>query len=355
MTLPGAWLLLAPAGLLGLLAVAIPVAIHLISRGRGRRVLIGNIELVRQARTTRVTSLRLTQKLLLALRVLIVLVAALLLARLALQGMGTVAAGASYVTPGFVRAANASQRATVLAREPAARVLTAGYPRVQDYVAGPAGTDGDVWSLLAERLSLLRHSGTIDVYAEQSAAAFGPHRPRLPYEINWLLTAGVDEPEPLPSRGLVIHDAGRADAARDVERALSALQRHRLPLLQWDTCRAGDAACASRPHDWLIWLADGEPPADNARVYRPAGTAWAQASTDPRYPESLLDIVLSDEQRRRAWRQIPLSAEVLATSAAAPASLPLPSRSSHAWLGFVLLVLWALERALSERRQIVSD
>ena len=72
MDLPGAALLLAPAGLFGLLAIAIPVVIHLISRGRGRRVLIGNIELVRAARQSRVTALRLTEWLLLLLRIAIV-------------------------------------------------------------------------------------------------------------------------------------------------------------------------------------------------------------------------------------------------------------------------------------------
>ena len=125
MDLPGAGLLLSPAGLFGLLAIAIPVVIHLISRGRGRRVLIGNIELVRAARQSRVTALRLTEWLLLLLRVVIVVVAALLLARLALQGTGTADAGASYVTPGWLRSATESERAELLSLEPTARVLTA--------------------------------------------------------------------------------------------------------------------------------------------------------------------------------------------------------------------------------------
>ena len=105
MELPGAWLLLSPAGLLGMLALAIPIAIHLISSGRGRRVLIGNIELVRAARQARVTTPRLTEWLLLLLRVLIVIVATLLLAELARQGLGSVDDDVSYVTPGWLRAA----------------------------------------------------------------------------------------------------------------------------------------------------------------------------------------------------------------------------------------------------------
>lgn len=349
MDLPGAWLLLAPAGLFGLLALAIPVAIHMISRGRGRRVLIGNIELVRAARQTRVTTLRLTQWLLLLLRVSIVIVATLLLARLVLQGTGSADADVSYVTPGWLRSATAAERAELLL--PAARVLTAGYPQAKGYEPGIADPDYDVWPLLAERLSTLRHAGTVDVYTEPSMAAFGRHRPRLPNEISWHLATAAAKTDAMESRGLVIHDPDRADDVRRLELALTALKRHRIPPLQWKTCLEDDVTCTSQSRDWVMWLADAEPPndIDSARLYRPQGPAWLLAISDPRYPEVLLDTVLSEAQRRRAWQQVPVSADVVAAGAESSGSIPLPHRSWHAWLGFLLLALWAVERLLSER------
>jgi hypothetical protein len=349
--LPGAWLLLAPAGLLGLLALAIPVAIHLISRGRGRRVLVGNIELVRAARRTRVTTLRLTQWLLFMLRVSIVIVATLLLARLALQGIGSADAGVSYVTPGWLRAATETERTEILALEPAARVLTAGYPAAQDYRPGAADPGYDVWPLLAERLSTLRHTGTVDVYAEPGIAAFGSHRPSLPNEIGWHLATASAETEALESRGLVVHDPDRAEDARRLEIALEALKRHRVPKLQWQTCLANDATCGSASRDWVAWLADAEPPSDIASttVYRPQGPAWPLATTDPRYPDVLLASLLSDEQRRRVWQQVPAAADLLAAGAESSVSIPLPYRPLHHWLGLLLVALWAVERLLSER------
>jgi hypothetical protein len=349
--LPGAWLLLAPAGLLGLLALAIPVAIHLISRGRGRRVLVGNIELVRAARKTRVTALRLTQWLLFLLRVSIVIVATLLLARLALQGIGSADAGVSYVTPGWLIAATESERTEVLALEPAARVLTAGYPQAQDYEPGIADPDYDVWPLLAERLSTLRHAGRVDVYAEPGIDAFGSHRPQLPNEIGWHLATAAAEPEALESRGLVVHDPDRADDARRLELALEALKRHRVPKLQWRTCLTDDVACRSGSRDWVAWLADAEPPDDvtDKTVYRPQGPAWLPATTDPRYPDSLLDSLLSDAQRRRVWQQVPAAENVLTAGAESSVSIPLPYRPLHHWLGLLLVALWAVERLLSER------
>lgn len=351
MELPGAWLLLAPAGLFGLLALAIPVAIHMISRGRGRRVLIGNIELVRATRQSRVTTLRLTQWLLLVLRVSIVIVATLLLARLALQGIGPADANVSYVTPGWLRSATDAERAQLLSLEPAARVLTAGYPPAKDYQQGIADPDYDVWPLLAERLSTLRHVGTVDVYTEASIAAFGSHRPTLPNAISWHPAATAAEPEALASRGVVIHDRDRADDVRRLDLALAALKRYRLPRLQWETCLVDDGACRSRPRDWVVWLADVEPPdnINSTRLYRPQGPAWRLATSDPRYPEVLLDTVLGDAQRHRVWQHAPVGVDVLAAGAESSVSIPLPHRPLHSWLGFLLVALWAVERLVSER------
>jgi hypothetical protein len=355
--LPGAAMLLAPAGLFGLLAIAVPVAIHLISRGRGRRVLIGNIELVRAARQVRVTSLRLTDWPLLLLRIAIVVVAALLLARLALQGIDSADPGVSYVTPGWLRAATPAERDELLSSEPAARVLAAGYPPAQDYDPEIVDPDYDAWPLLAERLSTLRHAGAVDVYAEPRMAVFGAHRPQLPNEINWRLATAAVEPAALSSRGLVIHDGEQADERRQVERALAALQRHRVPQLQWDTCLVEDATCRSGVRDWIAWLADAPPPGDigDARLYRPQGLAAQSAMSDPRYPEVLLQAILTEEQQREVWQTLPVSDDVLTAGAELPGSTSLPNRPLHPWLGLLLAALWAIERLISERRHAAGD
>jgi hypothetical protein len=351
----GSWVLLAPLGLIGLLAIAIPIAIHLISRGRGRRVLIGNIELVRTARQTRVTTPRLTEWLLLLLRILIVLVATLLLARPALQGLGTVAGDASYVTPGWLSAATEAERQELLARQPAPRMLVADYPLVADVDATTRDRDYDIWPLLAERLGTLRHEGTVDVFAEQSAAAFGERRPVLPNAVNWRLAGVTGGTTAFESSGLVIHDGDRTDDVRRLEAALEALKRHRLPLLEWRVCVVDDTACQDGQSDWVVWLSAAEPSGerDGARLYRPEAGEWADAVTDPRFPEMLTHTVLSEAQRRRAWRQVPVSAAALAVGAEA-APVRLPYRSIQPWLATLLILLWAAERLLSERRRAAN-
>ncbi len=350
----GAWLLLAPAGLLGLLALAIPIAIHLISQGRGRRVLIGNIELVRAARQSRVTTPRLTEWLLLLLRLLIVLVATLLMAGLAVQGLGSVDGSASYITPGWLRSAPESERGDILAREPATRVLAPDYPLVDEFTPTADDPGYDAWPLLAERLATLRHDGKVDVFAERNVATFGEHRPLLPNELSWSLAPVTEEPMALETSGLIVHDPDRARDARRLEEALSALQRHRLPRLRWSVCVVDDVDCRDEPPDWIAWLSAAEPRGelDGTRLYRPGAREWTQAVSDPRFPELLLDTVLSDEQRRQLWQRLPVSVATLTAGSEAGVSAPLPYRSLQPWLGVLLILLWAAERLLSERRRV---
>jgi hypothetical protein len=347
-----AWLLLAPAGLIGLLAIAIPIAIHLISRGRGRRVLIGNIELVRAARQARVTTPRLTEWLLLLLRLLIVVVATLLLARLALQGLGSVDGKATYVTPGWLGAATEAERSDLLAREPPARVLASNFPLVEEFDATADDSAYDAWPLLAERLSTRRHSGTVEVFAERRADLFGERRPFLPNEVNWHLATARGGTKTFETRGLVVHDRDRTDAVRRLEDALEALQRYRLPRLEWTVCAADDVACQDGRPDWVAWLSADEPPGqfDGPRLFRPQAGEWAEAVSDPRFPERLLDTVLSEVQQREVWEQVPVSAATLSAGAQV-ASGPLPYRSMQPWLGALLILLWTAERLLSERRR----
>ena len=355
--MPGAALLLAPAGLFGLLAIAIPVVIHLISRGRGRRVLVGNIELVRAARQSRVTALRLTEWLLLLLRIAIVVVAMLLLARLALQGSAGAEPGASYVTPGWLRSATDTERAELLALEPAARVLTTGYPPARVYDPELANEGYDAWPLLAERLCALRQAGSVGVYAAPRKGAYGSHRPKLPNAINWRLAAAATEPLELASRGLVIHDNDQVGEVRQLERALAALKRHRVPQLAWETCPSDDITCISRSRDWVAWLADAEPPGDlgEARLFRPQGPTWRQNLSDPLFPEVLLAAPLSDAQQPQIWLGRSVDRVALDAGAESPGSVPLPHRPLHLWLGLLLAALWAIERLLSERRRTAND
>lgn len=265
---------LTPAAWWALSALAIPLLIHLFSRSRGRLVPIGHIDLIRQARRAKVTELRLTQWLLLMLRLGIFTLAALILAGLATTGHENSADPAVYLTSGWVQSAGAEEKEAVFKdadAQPATRLflLQPGFPKVDrstlDTLArttapGADGT-GNTWALLAERLSLARHDGPVTVYATDLLMQFGRDKPALPVEISWRTShpPAAAAPGPVDIRALIAYDRDRAADARLIEAALAALKAQRLPGLLWESIELDQSAAIPSGVDWLIRLGNGEP------------------------------------------------------------------------------------------------
>ena len=103
-----------PAAWWALLALCIPLIIHLFSKSRGRLVRIGHIDLIRQARKLQVTELKLTQWLLLFLRLAIITLACLILAGLATAGLNSSNANTIYLTANWLSNANTADLTELL-------------------------------------------------------------------------------------------------------------------------------------------------------------------------------------------------------------------------------------------------
>ena len=116
-----------PAALLGLLAVAIPLAIHLLHRGRSRPVPFSNLELLRSLHQSRMRRLQVRQWLILLLRALAVLCLVLAFARPALRRGG----------PGLLGGSSRVSAALLLDRSYSTRYEVAGR-RVYDRLEGTA-------------------------------------------------------------------------------------------------------------------------------------------------------------------------------------------------------------------------
>ena len=220
--------LLAPAGLFALAALAVPLLIHLFSRSRGKRVLVGNIALYRQAQRQRVTQLKLVQWLLLLLRLLLLALAALLLAGLARKGLETLPGNTAYVTPSWLT--NTADPAEVLAPFDNAFVLGPDTDSVTNLKStGP----GDPWTQLAERLASTRHAGEVDVFALGADGQFPDQPPALGDAVQWHLEPGPADPAPVAVLTiLLVHAPGREADATELRVALEALAAHReVPLM----------------------------------------------------------------------------------------------------------------------------
>ncbi len=343
-------LLLTPAGLWGLAAIAVPVAIHLVNRSRGKRVLVGNVALIRAARRRRASEIRLEQWFLLLVRILILTLAALLLARLAMPGLSDQPGDVTYVTPGGIAGLPATAPGGAGSDQAERRLLAPGYPRVE--TTGEAAADAlsaaDAWPLLAERLATIHHMGRVTVVTGGEVGEFGDVAPVLAAQPNWsVATRDEVNPPPAPAfRVVVLHDGTRPDDLVQVEKALATLRRHRLPGLQWESVAAGE---------------DGQPPpgiipgpGSSADVRLLRVNQIASRLDDPGFPPWLLDHLLSSDEQAGLFSHSPIDPDVLPVvtepdPAMAPATRPF--RALQPWLVWALIGLWGLERWLSERRR----
>ena len=142
----GSWLFQSPAWLAaGLAALAVPLLIHFISRSRGVRIPFGNIRLVRSARRRLVHELRLTQLLLMMLRLSLVAIAALILGGLANPGTTQQDGEVAYLTPQWLNQAKPGELAGLVQAGKSVFMLTPGFPVPQPGDDDEPVGDDDIW------------------------------------------------------------------------------------------------------------------------------------------------------------------------------------------------------------------
>ncbi|KAA9131452.1 hypothetical protein F3N42_09035 [Marinihelvus fidelis] len=328
-------MLLYPAGLWALAAAAIPIIIHLVNRSRGKRVLIGNIALVRAARRRRAREIRMDQWLLLLLRLAILAVAALVIARWALPGLQDQPRDSEYITPAAWAALDG--QAPSAGADVDRRLLLPGFPSVDEPVdAALAANPPDAWPLLAERLDTLRHTGAVTVTSTASAGEFGDRMPALAGPVGWVVAEGYKPSPSVPAPTLII-PADELDNAQlaQTEQALALLRRHRLPGLQWQL--------------------DSNDAPDDARPLDVSAITFPRQDSDPGFPNRLLDAILTPAEQAGLFAHagVDLSGfpgqanDALVTDDDAGR----PYRPLQPWLALLLVCLWGLERVLSERRR----
>jgi len=254
-----------PIGLWALLALAIPILIHLFNRSRGRLVRIGHIDLIKQARRLKVTEVKLAQWLLLLLRLGILLLAALILAGLARPGLDSSAASTAYVTPAWIRTVQPVLIDDLLTRQDRVFVLQPGLAPLDKAVADKirqtpleTSTIHNIWPLLTERLSLVHHGRAVEIYATDLLQQFGTSRPALPGEVNWHIAHPqiTMQSHDLPASVAIAYDVERKQDAETFRAALTSLKEYRIPGLTWQMSLAGQITPQQLNSDWLIYLSE---------------------------------------------------------------------------------------------------
>lgn len=183
--------LLAPLLLTAAGALAVPVLIHLWSRGEGPRVRVGSVRLLEVSSRAHARRLRLTRPGLLAVRLALLATLVVLLAEPVRRGAAPaptpvrwalVASAVDAATPdAFVRLDSLRAAGFDL------RALAPGFPPLDlDAPPPPADTAADAWSLLRDADAVLPPGSAVTVVAPPRLAYVHGVRPALAVPVTWL-------------------------------------------------------------------------------------------------------------------------------------------------------------------------
>ena len=383
--------LLLPAGLAALFALLLPLLLHLARRTEQEPTVFAALRWM-EARPRPRSQVRLEERLLLVLRLVLLATLALLLAQPVISGAP---GGKAWVVvaPGIDRT---DARAALAAPEAEWHWLAPGFPGLER--DPPTGAQ-PVSSLLRELDAGLREDTALSVLVPTGLTGLDGERPVLHRAVDWRV---IETPPPAmspapPMRGtLAVRHAGTGDPALRYLRAAEAA---------WAADGAGTAAGRTRldiapvpaaiPPDarWLVWLAPGALPADarawieaggrallgpktampvpatgailwrNARgeplargralgdghvvqLTRPLAPAGMPEVLDPSFPDRLRGLLEPTPPPERAF------AATHAPLPGGPALPPVP-RPLHPWLALLVAVLFLAERwlATSPRRE----
>ncbi len=280
--------LLSPAALWTLAALALPLAVHLWRRPP-RTVRLGSLRFL-QSRPRRLQNLRWREWVLLAVRLALLTLLALGLARpLWRQPPPTRPQRWVLLDPAAAPAGPSLQRLRALQSAGAeTRLLAPGFPMIQAPSADPSAPAPDLWSLLREADATLPAGSSLTVFSPGRLASLHGVRPFLVHcRVEWINPFSVDLgtvvdalPPPPPLTVLILHDADRAEDARYVAAALRAVAQTDKRSVTLSV--ASTATLPTSAADWIFWLsAQPVPPTvtvDAANVVNDAAAPAADAT-----------------------------------------------------------------------------
>jgi hypothetical protein len=275
--------LLAPLGLIALAALALPVLIHLIRRSERKEVDFAALRWLSQRNRPR-KQLRLHDRVLLMLRLLLIAVLALLLAQPVRFPRGEAGAVWVGVSPEIDPSA---ARAAVNAPTAEWHWLVPGFPSI-DNAALPA--EAPLASLIREADALLPSATRLSLVVPQTLNGLDAERLRLGHDVDWHPLPTPQPPPVANAAAPVLHvfvrSAGTRDEERIVVRALVKAWRAAGREVLLD-----ESAAESIPADTtlLFWLG-GEPDAAAQRWIAAGGRAIASS-----VPKAAAAVVMTTE------------------------------------------------------------
>ncbi len=254
-----------PVANIALISLVIPIIIHLINRSRGQLVYIGNIEFVKQAKKITVTQLKLTQWLLLLLRLLFFAILTLLVSKLIRETELTKADETHiYLTPYWQLTANTSEFMALKESYPSAKILslTTGFPEVsENNFQNFSGKQINTYSAVAELMRTNYVVTTAMVFSRDSLKNYPQLKPQLPENIEWVVNSIPEKEHPTPLLGVqIFFDQTRVLDKEILRVAFDILNKQGGRSFALEFVGIGESPILTTTFsaDWIFWLSDRE-------------------------------------------------------------------------------------------------
>ncbi|MEM7282937.1 MAG: BatA domain-containing protein [Pseudomonadota bacterium] len=357
-----------PVAFLGLATLLIPIVIHLLQRGHGKRVPLGSVRWLKEDQKPKWRKLRPSQIPLLIARVLFLVAAVTILAQpfLPSEWFGS-SDNIVLVHPSVAKDSPLLQDESNKQK----RWLSPGFPEIN--TPAPLAETSSVWGLLQEADATIPTDANIQVIAPTNLDLFAKQRPLLRRTISWTASEALDiaGKNPVPMEINVIFDDQTRTQAVAVGNAITA----------WSTVGIVAQAKLSRVENigkttqWTVWLSEASiPPSQQGIVVANQGfqdamtfdnqtkvfpqngariVAWPKelqslgtSAEIPNFPEALLDVfrthspTIPTNTAVSESLVIPITSSELAFSTTQSGQLP-------AWLLQLLVAAFLIERLLS--------
>jgi hypothetical protein len=258
------------AALIGLFSILIPLIIHLINRSKGNLVYLGNIDFVKQVKKIRVTEVKLTQWILLLLRVLIFTLITFLVAGLKqMSEVKVLDETQLYFSPDWIITQETSKFISILQQHPQVNsfVLATNYPEINqdNYVQLKQKLESQrirlhSSALITEIANRQQQVKKIKVFSTNSSNEFPKDRPRQYQNIEWIVEPLATKIQKIPEVAVTIYsDENRLLETRVLQLSFEYLTSKGNQSFIVDYRSLGSVngtAIESGQTGWIIWLSD---------------------------------------------------------------------------------------------------
>lgn len=272
------WGFQSPILLFAAISIIIPIAIHLFSKSKGRRIAFGSLKFIKQTKPVKMTQIRLVEPLLLLLRVLLLLISVVFLAQLYLVNpLGSATNKVAFVTADWLNNASPALKQQLLSQEESIYLLTRvrkEQAKSQQLAANEIlnwqNIDDkssimpiNLWALVAEKLRVYPESVEVSIYSTTGLSQFYGEKVSIANNVQWHLLDRTANEVNKQTRSLNLHiikntttaTAIAQNNALKIETALNLISRQH-PEISVISVDHKQRNVDEKTPSWIIYLSD---------------------------------------------------------------------------------------------------